>query len=66
MIPLCVILYNHALINATKSEVSLVLPGIDSTLFTYSISVKHCNILCIWDQSSGSDLAMIITTIQIV
>lgn len=66
MIPLCVILNNHALINATKSEASLVPPGIDSTLFTYSISVKHCNIFCIWDQSWGSDLPMIITTIQII
>jgi len=66
MIPLCVILNNHALINATKSEVSLVPPGIDSTLFTYFISVKHCSIFCMWDQSSGSDLTMIIKTIQII
>lgn len=66
MIPLCVILNNHALINVSKSEVSLVPPDIDSTLFTYFISVKHCSIFCIWDQSSGSDLSMIITTIQTI
>lgn len=66
MVPLCVILNNHALINATKSEVSLVPPGIDSTLFTYFISVKHCSIFCIWDQSSGSELSTVITTVQVI
>lgn len=65
MIPLCVILNNHALINATKSEVSLVPPGIDSTLFTYFISVKQCSTFCIQDQSLCSGLSTVITTIQI-
>lgn len=65
MFPLCVLLNNHVLINATKSEVSLVLLGIDYTLFTYFISVKHCNIFCIWDQSLGSDLSPV-TIVKVI
>lgn len=65
MLPLCVLLNDHALINATKSEVSLVLPGIDSTPFTYFISVKHCSIFCMWGQSLDSDLSPI-TIIKVI